>query len=62
MRKKFKELFDVYRKLPYIIYRNKFLIPQKPARLYPNPFIGMNNNIKGSFTNFLPYKINAEFL
>ena len=53
MRKSIKEIKSAFRQLNYIVYRNKYLIPQRPMRLYINPFIGVNNNIIGSFKNAL---------
>lgn len=62
LQRKYQELAKVYSKLDFIIYRKHYLIPQKPRRLFINRFIGINNNIIGSFENNLEERINAGFI
>ena len=57
-----KELLLNYRKLPYIIYRNHFLIPQRPYFIKANSLIGLNNNIIGSFKSLMPDMVNVDLI
>jgi hypothetical protein len=52
--KRLRELLVEYAKLPFIVYKHKFLIPQRPPRVYVNYLIGMKGNIEGSFASGLP--------
>lgn len=52
--KRYKGIFDAYRKLPYIIYKQKYLIPQSPSPVFMSYLIGSNNNIVGCFKALMP--------
>lgn len=49
LRKKYKEILAEFAKLPYIIYKRRYLIPQRPIPPHFNNLIGKNGNIIGSF-------------
>lgn len=62
LRKKYKEIIADFVRLPYIIYKNRFFIPQRPIKPKYNFLIGMNGNIIGSFQKSLPEMVNLELI
>lgn len=59
---KYKKILELYVGLPYVVHKNKYLIPQKPIGLPNGNLIGERDNILGYFKNHLPELVNAELI
>ena len=62
VRKKYKKIYEAFKGLDFIVFRGRYLIPQRPQRVYVNQFIGMQDNIVNSFKSGLPEITNLELI
>ena len=61
LKRTFKEIKKIYEKLPYIIVKGKYLIPQKPKAIIGG-HLNREKGLAGWYKAYFPEKINADLM
>jgi hypothetical protein len=62
MKRSLRELMKLYEELDYIVYRNRYLIPQRPKRVILNNLFGHSKNYTDGVIKAFSSWTNLEFM